>query len=214
MHQQLGAVLAELVARSGARAARVVDARTGAVLARAGAEPVGDIAGLVGIAREARRDDDDLVITAPDGVHVLRSLPRAFLHLRTGGGPGVAVARRELASTALHRALNGALSGDIPESRPPQPRHPEPGPVPTQQPALAALAPPALAVRAGRLAVLALAGEPDVAVPLPRRTAAGSETVPHRVATRPLALPTVLQQKWAGDAATMGRILDGLRRLN
>jgi hypothetical protein len=205
MDEQLGAVLAELVARAGAQAARVVDARSGGVLAQVGIDPGRDITALVALARDAVHDQDDLVLITEDGVHVLRNLPGAFLHLRTAAGPGVEAARHEVASAALHRAVEGARRGlaavGLPRPRVPGAGRPDRSTAPPpRQPALVALGPAAARMeQVGSRAALAL----EEPAPLPLRA------VP-----QPLALPTVLHQEWAVDADAMGRILDGLRRLN
>lgn len=235
MDQQLGSVLAVLMARTGAEAGRVVDARGGAVLAQVGVIPADDVTALVALARDVAPGSDDLVLPTREGVHLLRSLSVAFVHLRVAAGPGVAAARRELASPELRRAIDGASeavarsaagrgSPQVPEPHPepdgPPGRHSRAG-RPARQPALAALGSAAVrADRAGPLAVLALAPGPDGPTPatrhrvaLPQR-AVVSAARPLGAVSRPLALPAVLKQEWAGDAATMGRILEGLRRLN
>lgn len=190
---ELDAVVGELVARSGAQAARLVDARTGAVLSSAGSVAGAEVATLVRLAREvapmAGGGVADLVLTTGDAVHVLRPLPRAFLHLRIDPGGDVSTARRELASPALRRALDRVL---VPASIP-GPRTPVDGPALA---ALAALGAPARTPGPGALAVLALGR-------LPRREAA-----------RPPAQPGVLNQSWALDVATMQRLVAGLHRLN
>jgi hypothetical protein len=247
MDEELGAVLAVLVARTGAHAARVVDARSGGVLAQVGAISAEDVRALVALARDAVPvTGDDLVLPTSDGVHVLRSFAGAFVHLRAGAGRGVVVARQELASPALRQAVDRAVNaavldpGTVPVPQVPRPRHarsddriqppqvlpartppdrPEPrraGPAPDgRQPALAAIGPAVRRTRGtGPLAVRAMAADAVAPVTLPRRAVAGPVARPHLAIARPLALPAVLKQEWAGDVATMGRLLDGLRRLN
>ncbi len=199
MAVELDAVVAELVARSGAQAARLVDARTGSVLSSAGTVAGEEVATLVRMARDAAPmamaggGMEDLVLATRDAVHVLRSVTGAFVHVRVDAGHDVAAARRELASPALHRALDRAL---VPTSIPalPRPR------ASTDAPALAVLgAPVAPSARPGALAVLALS--PDAAPPLPRRE-------------QPVPVRTVLNQNWALDVGTMQRLVVGLHRLN
>jgi hypothetical protein len=137
---------------------------------------------------------EDLVLATHDAVHVLRSVTGAFLHVRVEAGRDparhqVAVARRELASPALHRALDRALApASIPA--PPRPRRS------ADAPALAALGAGTPGTGAGALAVLAL------------------ERLPKRETPRPAAVPGVLDQRWALDHGTMERLIAGLRRLN
>ena len=272
MDEQLAAVLAVLVGRTGADAARVVDARSGGVLAQVGVIPAEDVRTLVALARDAAPatdGQDDLVLTTSSGVHVLRAFPGAFVHLRVGAGPGVVVARRELASPALRQAVGGGPAGiplrTVPVPHLPRPRHAQPGDPephesqarprharpprphpprieppqvppartphdrpeprhsgpspdgrPLRQPALAAIGPAARhAQGAGPLAVLALSADAATPVTLPQRAVgAVAAPGPQLVVARPLALPAVLRQEWAGDAATMSRLIDGLRRLN
>ncbi len=297
MDARLGSALAVLVARTGAQAARLVDARDGGVLAQVGVIPAEDVSALVALARDAVPDSggpEDLVLPTPGGVHILRAFPGVFVHLRVGAGPGVVTARRELAEPALRQAvdLRGARlappAGTVPVPQLPRPRHAQPGETqpggsqpggsqpgesqpgetppgqtrsrharpprprppaprdpsspsaapqpartrhrvepdhagpsrhsrPLREPALAGLGPATgRAEAAGVLAVLAIAPAPDGPAPvtLPHRAVGAPPTRPQLAVARPLALPAVLRQEWAGDPATMGRLLDGLRRLN
>ncbi|MBN9097702.1 MULTISPECIES: hypothetical protein [unclassified Pseudonocardia] len=200
----LDAVLAELLARTGARAARLVDARTGTQLAEAGANAGDDVATLVRLARDAAPvaaasgGMEDLVLATPRAVHVLRGLPGAFLHVRVEDLARVAGVRHELASPALQRAVATALTPEEPGL--PRPRTPSDGS--DSLPALATLGAGARRpARTGALAVLALS--PDAPAALPRR---GSP--------RPPAVPAVLNQNWAIDIGIMQRLVAGLHRLN
>jgi hypothetical protein len=200
----LDAVLAELLVRSGARAARLVDARTGTLLAEAGVNAGEEVAALVRLAREAvpvgaaSGGMEDLVLATPRAVHVLRGLPGAFLHVRVEDGAGVAQARRELASPALHRALAAALA----PVEPMLPRPRTPSERPDSLPALATLGASSRPSRAGSLAVLALAAD-------------ASSRLPQRAPGRPLReVPEVLDRQWSRDLATMQRLVAGLQRLN
>ncbi len=223
MDEQLGAVLAVLVARTGARAARVVDARHGGVLALTGVIEAADVRALVALARDVppAGGAGDLVLPTRAGVHVLRTFPGAFVHLHVDAGRAVGAARRELASPELRDAVGWALAGLAHRSGPPRPGPRPPGPAesdaprPARQPALAVLgAPTGRPQPAGPLAVLALTPDAPVPATLPRRAVATAVPKPKPAVVRPLALPKVLKQEWAGDAATMARLLDGLRRLN
>lgn len=193
MAVELDAVVAELVARSGAQAARLVDARTGSVLSSAGTVAGDEVSTLVRMARDAAPmavaggGMEDLVLATRDAVHVLRTVTGGFLHLRIRPEQNVEVARRALASPALRRALERVLA--------PAPVLPRPR-VSADAPALAALGAPAPMAGAGALAVLALG------------------RLPRREASRPAAAPTVLNQNWALDVDTMQRLVAGLHRLN
>lgn len=199
----LDAVLAELLARTGARAARLVDARTGMLLAEAGDNAGDEVSTLVRLARDAvpvaatSGGMEDLVLATPRAVHVLRELPGVFLHVRVEDGARVAGVRHELASPALRRAVVTALTPEEPGL--PHPRRPTEGP--DSLPALATLGAARRPARTGALAVLALS--PEAPAVLPRREPA-----------RPVAVPTVLNQNWALDVGTMQRLVAGLQRLN
>lgn len=199
----LDAVLAELLARTGARAARLVDTRTGTLLAEGGDHAGDEVATLVRLARDAvpvaagSGGMEDLVLATPRAVHVLRELPGAFVHVRVEDGTRVAAVRRELASPALHRAVAMALTPEEPSL----PHQRRPVEDPDSRPALATLGAPRRAARTGALAVLALS--PDAPRHLPRRQPA-----------RPVPVPAVLNQNWALDLGTMQRLVAGLHRLN
>lgn len=114
----LDAVLAALLARTGAQAARVVDGRTGAVVAQAGVDAGDDVATLVAIARESGPPAAgcDLVVATHHAVHVLRSAGTVgtFLHVRLAHGRGdLPTTRRELASPALDAAVRHALDRTV-----------------------------------------------------------------------------------------------------
>jgi hypothetical protein len=196
----LHAALTALLADTGAQAARVLDVRTGAVVAEMGTAALDDVPALIRLAAAARSvaagaDLDDLVLTTRRAVHVLResSVPGFFLLIRLEEGNGdLVAARRGLASPALDAALRSVL-------RPPAgPPHSCDGTAPPAdppgggEPALAALGPAAAWRRPGELAALALG---PVAA-LPRRTSArpSGATAPAPAgsipaADRPAAVP-------------------------
>lgn len=200
----LDAALAELLARTGAQAAMVVDGRTGTVVAEVGVPAGEDGATLVALARDAvpaAAAEGDLVVATRDAVHVLRvaDVPGTFLHVRLAPGHGdVAAIRRELASPALQAIVANTL---------PRPRATLPGPRPPRQdadrqPALATLVtagPPP--IRSGVLAALAL-GPAGIPHPAPRQ---------HRAA--PVPIFAVLYQPWSCDPSTLRRVAAGLRSL-
>ena len=201
MGDSLDAVVAELVSRSGATAARVVDARTGAVLASVGGVPgAGDeVATLVRMARDAAAlavacgGMEDLVLATRDAVHVLRSLTTTFVHVRMDPSRDPGSARRELASPALQRALAATLAPELPRQRTSTDGR--------DRPALAVLGSRGPATSAGALAVLALSSD-------------GAVELPQRAPARPVPTAGVLHQNWARDLATLERLVAGLRRLN
>jgi len=137
--RDLDFVLAELLARTGAQAARVVDGRTGTVVAEVGVQAGDDVATLVRLAHEAgplAASDgglDDLVVATRTAVHVLRmtDVPGTFLHIRLDNGRGdVAAARRGMATVVLPSAVRQALVAAPPAGYPavPEPLPAEPLP--------------------------------------------------------------------------------------
>jgi len=212
---ELDVVVAELLSRSGAQAARVVDARTGTALAAAGTGAGDEVATLVQLARDAAPmalaggGMEDLVLATRNAVHVLRSVAGVFLHVRVDSEHDAELARRELASPALHRALGAAPA---PGPALPRPRTSVDGR--DSRPALAGLAENPSVGGAARAGAGRHAG---------RRPGAGSLAVlaidapaqlPQRAPTRPVPAPTVLNQEWSRDVATLQRLVAGLQRLN
>ncbi|MBW0119505.1 hypothetical protein, partial [Pseudonocardia abyssalis] len=138
---RLVAALVELSTRAGARSVRVVDGRTGTVVATAGAGPepgdatvpgVDDPATVVGLLREAMALGtgglDDVVVTTDRSVHVLRpaTVAGVFVHLRLDVGRADTVrARRALADPAFHDAVRRAVA---PVEAVPAAVHPASGP--------------------------------------------------------------------------------------
>lgn len=126
--------LADVLTRSGARAVRLVDGRTGQVVGSAGDPDAGgadDPATVAGLVRDAlasgQRGLDDVVVTTDRSMHVLRpvAVPGVFLHLRLGlPRADVVRARRALAAPELHAAIRAAL-GVPPDAGPPDARMPD-----------------------------------------------------------------------------------------
>ncbi|WP_300011818.1 hypothetical protein [Pseudonocardia sp.] len=217
----LADALADLLARSGARAVRVVDGRAGRVVGSAGApapdggDDPGTVAGLVRDAVALGRGGlDDVVVTTDRSMHVLRpaAVPGVFLHLSLGlEGVDVGRARHALAAPALHAAIRAALAPDPRAAGIPRPR---PAPrTPAQQPALAGLvgqqAPAGHGTRAaGVLAELIQPSPADRSLPR-RRPAATRRPRPPGAVT--VGLP---ERVWARDVDTMRRLALGLRRLS
>jgi len=224
--RSLGSALAEALVRTGARAVRLLDVRTGTVLGSAGATAEDDVPALVRLAVQAASAAavdgglDDLVLTTDRSAHVLRTTarPGIFLHVRLPAGrPDLAAVRRALASVPLPEDIRASApepadAGELPA----QPPH--------GQPALAALGPSA--GRSGgpsphpgwqpsprpRTAERALRALGPVGV-LPRRipVQAGLQRQPRRVADA-AATPSELPQAWATDVPTLHRLLTALRR--
>lgn len=148
--RRLEAVLADLMARTGAQAARIVDMPTAAVIAEvdpamAGsvgivgvvgtvgtvgtADNADSVAGLVRLADQAAQVAgpdgglDDLVVGTRRAVHVLRAIAdTAYLHLRLDPArDGLTVARRWLADPSLHQAIMAVLRPAL-HHRSPTPR--------------------------------------------------------------------------------------------
>jgi len=234
--RDLDFVLAELLARTGAQAARVVDGRTGTVVAEVGVQAGDDVATLVRLAHEAgplAASDgglDDLVVATRTAVHVLRmtDVPGTFLHIRLDNGRGdVAAARRGMATVVLPSAVRQALVAAPPAGYPavpaplpaaPLPAEPLPAaplpaaPLPAEprNPALASLAAGPPVARSGVLAAMALAAHETRS--LTKRTPLAS-VLPPRSAVPPVTTPAVLRQRWAHDDAMLRRVVTGLRRL-
>ena len=219
--RDLDFVLAELLARTGAQAARVVDGRTGTVVAEVGVQAGDDVATLVRLAHEAgplAASDgglDDLVVATRTAVHVLRmtDVPGTFLHIRLDNGRGdVAAARRGMATVVLPSAVRQALVAAPPAGYPavPEPLPAEPLPAEPRNPALASLAAGPPVARSGVLAAMALAAHETRS--LTKRTPLAS-VLPPRSAVPPVTTPAVLRQRWAHDDAMLRRVVTGLRRL-
>ena len=229
--RDLDFVLAELLARTGAQAARVVDGRTGTVVAEVGVQAGDDVATLVRLAHEAgplAASDgglDDLVVATRTAVHVLRmtDVPGTFLHIRLDNGRGdVAAARRGMATVVLPSAVRQALVAAPPagypavpeplpaEPLPAEPLPAEPLPAEPRNPALASLAAGPPVARSGVLAAMALAAHETRS--LTKRTPLAS-VLPPRSAVPPVTTPAVLRQRWAHDDAMLRRVVTGLRRL-
>ncbi|MCY7343010.1 MAG: hypothetical protein LH603_14520 [Pseudonocardia sp.] len=219
--RDLDFVLAELLARTGAQAARVVDGRTGTVVAEVGVQAGDDVATLVRLAHEAgplAASDgglDDLVVATRTAVHVLRmtDVPGTFLHIRLDNGRGdVAAARRGMATVVLPSAVRQALVAAPPAGYPavPAPLPAAPLPAEPRNPALASLAAGPPVARSGVLAAMALAAHETRS--LTKRTPLAS-VLPPRSAVPPVTTPAVLRQRWAHDDAMLRRVVTGLRRL-
>ncbi|MCX6467596.1 MAG: hypothetical protein NTW05_29035, partial [Pseudonocardiales bacterium] len=126
MPVDLPAVLDALCARTGARSARVVDGRVGAVVAVSGdpgtADPVDGPSAVARLLHEAgpdprTADRGDVCVTTPHSVHLLRPVvgaPEAFVHLRLAGDGEVDRARSTLAEPLLHELVRSALHGTDP----------------------------------------------------------------------------------------------------
>ncbi|HWM57812.1 MAG TPA: hypothetical protein VNO83_08260 [Pseudonocardia sp.] len=223
----LDVALTELLVQTGAGLARVLDSRSGTVLAQVGSATPDDVptlGRLAAAASTAGAGEDglvDMVLCTGRAVHVFREpVPGRVLHVRLDGdhgdltGPdlaGVALiaARRELAAVALDKAVCATLGGAAapPVAEPELP--PGAGGGTGGQPALAVLDAGARRRRSGELAAVAL-GE---LVALPRRSRSDSPRPGLRPSpsSRP-ATPPVLQQAWANDAGTLRRLLSALRQ--
>lgn len=226
-------VLAEILQLRGAEYICLVDRTDGRIIGEAGSDYSVALPGaVVKLERMAfevvgsRPGDEieDLVISSSHEYHLVRCVdsddtPPLLLYLRLRRrSANLAVARRELARTGLRYRLVDLLRGrggpDIGDgvtmtqetgapvrlsrSTPPGPLEsvPVPGPRYQPDPDGADRAAPAL-------------------LPLPRRTPASPQPewaarVP--APDKPAEVPTVMQQSWASDLGTMGRLLHALQR--
>ncbi len=224
----LDAALTQLLIQTGAQAARLLDGRTGEVLAEVGTTSEDDpvtLARLVEVATGAAAAGgglEDLTLATRRSVHVLResAVPGSVLQLRLDSAranlaANLSAARHALAAAAQHDAVCAATAARPGSGGGPEPAPAEltelPMPAPDRraggQPALASLAPGGRPLRSGELAALALGpiGE------LPQRVPAPSP-VRRRSTPSPLAsTPPVLQQAWANDMDTLHRLLTALR---
>lgn len=197
----LHGLLEELLERTGAQAARVLDGRTGTVLGAAAAtpdDPVDDapalvrLAALAGSAAAAEGGLHDVVLATGRAVHVLRAtgMRGSFLHVRLpAGSADLAAARHELAAAAWHPAfrLGTTCAAE---------------PLPRRVPS-----PPAAGARSTR--------------PRPRPTPTGAVAPAPRPCPYPrprpypwprqAAVPAPARPTWASDVATMRRVLTALR---
>ncbi|MHA6782406.1 hypothetical protein ACVGOW_15670 [Pseudonocardia saturnea] len=237
---RLDHVLAELLTRAGARTARVVDGRTGTVVAavgEAGSGPDGpaEVARLLrdAVATGAGAGGlDDVLVATERSVHVFRPapVPGVFVHLRLDAERADPVrARRAVADPALQDAVRravGSATGSptpsvVPQPRPARPASsgpavPHPRPPAPQQPALAVLV--AERVRTGdgvraAIAIAELSRSRTGTMALPRRRTPGEGRRP--AASRTGGVTTGLPERaWARDLETMRRLAAGLRRLH
>jgi hypothetical protein len=220
----LEAALTDLLVLTGARAARVLDLRTGTVVAEVGVSAQDDVYTLMALARAAGPVAttggglDDIVVTTRRSVHVLRetAVPGLFLHARLDHGAGnIAAARQQLASPVLQGAAGAMFQLSLVPELPALPQPRSAGGAHRDQPALASLVPRSRQGRSGELAVLALG--PDIHLPrrVPAQAAAerarAAAAVAEQVSPRP-STPAVLAQAWSTDAGTLRRLLVALRR--
>jgi hypothetical protein len=211
----LRAALTELLIRTGAQAAHLLDSRDGTVPARVGAvtDDVATLFRLAADAAAAAAEDGgltDLMLSTPRSVHLFREVVSgSFVHLRLDGDRAApAAARQELAGLALDDTVRAALGGGGGRTGMVPPPV-GPGPHTGGQPALAALAGGGpRRRRTGRLAALALG--PVTALPTRDRSAPALR--PRPSPTKRPAVPAVLEQSWANDATTLRRLLTALRR--
>lgn len=112
-------ILGEVLADVGGDAGRVVDGRTGEVLAAVGARSLADVAGLLVAARDAPPVAGDLVVAAAGAVHVLRGVAGPFVHVRLRAGPtsprpaGPWPTRRCRRRSGRARSAGGARPGRV-----------------------------------------------------------------------------------------------------
>jgi hypothetical protein len=151
-------VLAELLTRSGARTVRVVDGRTGTVVAAvgdAGSGPDGpaEVARLLrdavasGPGTSGAGGPDDVLVATERSVHVFRPapVPGVFVHLRLDAGRADPVrARRALSDPAFQDAVRRATGAVQPGAAPGR-STPAVVPVPHPRPARPASSGPAVA---------------------------------------------------------------------
>src|SRR5919206_820228 len=116
-HPGLGAALAAVLTRTGARVARLLDARTSAVMATAGPDAARDpgVAVLAGWAVHAAASEGgltNLVLVSGDAVHLLQPVEPAgpLVHLRFDlAHADLAAARAVVAGPDFRAAVRAAL---------------------------------------------------------------------------------------------------------
>lgn len=242
--RRLEAVLADLLARTGAEAARVVDAPTAAVLAevvstatraqvdaaqvdtaQVDADTSDVLAGLVRLAAAAAQVAaadgglDDLVVGGRRAVHVLRAIPgAAYLYLRLDPArDGLPGARRWLADPTLHQAILEVLRPAVQRSTTPRSAAtvPTPAVVPSQRPAPTPRPPELPAITVLQPDPPRSMGALAVLALGPQHRERSAGDLPlPRRATAAQSVPEVLDRAWSRDADTLRRILAGLHRLS